>query len=94
MVTGWHLEEQILSYASGRYVCIQWNLRTRDTLGLIVSSLVERLSLSMVLQQLSFVERSSLSQRVPYRRFHCMYVYIVIVCGVVCFLGCDGKGCG
>ena len=25
---------------------IQWNLRTRDTLGLIVLSLVERLSLS------------------------------------------------
>ena len=28
------------------YVCIQGNLRTRDTLGLIVLSLVERLSLS------------------------------------------------
>ena len=35
---------------------IQWNLRTRDTLGLIFLSLVERLSLS---------------QRVPYRRFNC-----------------------
>ena len=35
---------------------IQWNLRTRDTLGLIVLSLVESLSLS---------------QRVPYWRFHC-----------------------
>ena len=27
-------------------MCVQWNLRTRDTLGLIVLSLVERLSLS------------------------------------------------
>ena len=26
----------------------------------------------MVPQQVSFVERSSLSQRVPYRRFHCI----------------------
>ena len=26
----------------------------------------------MVLQQVSFVERPSLSQRVPYRRFHCI----------------------
>ena len=36
---------------------LQWNLQTRDTLRLIV---------------LSFVERLSLSQRVPYRRFHCI----------------------
>ena len=28
----------------------------------------------MVPQQVSFVERSSLSQRVPYRRFHCTVV--------------------
>ena len=60
---------------------LQWNLRTRDTLGLIVLSLVERLSLSRryvytlkiistVLQQVPFVERLSLSQRVPYQRFH------------------------
>ena len=52
------------------------------TLGLIVLSLVERLSLlrgktiheniGMVLQQVSFVERLSLSQRVPYQRFHCI----------------------
>ena len=27
-------------------IALQWNLRTRDTLGLIVLSLVERLSLS------------------------------------------------
>ena len=27
----------------------------------------------MVPQQVSFVERSSLSQRVPYQRFHCIY---------------------
>ena len=40
---------------------IQWNLRTRDTLGLIV---------------LSLVERPSLSQRVPYRRFHCIQCII------------------
>ena len=31
---------------SSRTRYIQWNLRTRDTLGLIVLSLVERLSLS------------------------------------------------
>ena len=37
-------------------VTVQWNLRTRDTLGLIV---------------LSLVERPPLSQKVPYRRFHC-----------------------
>ena len=36
---------------------IQWNLRKWDTLGLIV---------------LSLVESSSLSQRVPYRRFNCI----------------------
>ena len=30
------------------------------------------LSNSIVLQQVSFVERSSLSQRVPYQRFHCV----------------------
>ena len=51
----------------GQVLEILWNLRTRDTLGLIVLSLVERLSL-MVPQQ--FVERSSLSQRVPYQKFH------------------------
>ena len=28
----------------------------------------------MVPQQVSFVERSSLSQRVPYRRFHCIHL--------------------
>ena len=27
----------------------------------------------MVPQQVSFVERSSLSQRVPYQRFHCIH---------------------
>ena len=33
-------------------------------------------SISMGSKQVSFVERSSLSQRVPYRRFHCMYIYL------------------
>ena len=37
---------------------LQRNFRTRDTLEPMV---------------LSFVERSSLSQRVPYRRFHCNF---------------------
>ena len=33
--------------------------------------------ISMVLQQVSFVERSSLSLRVPNRRFHCiLYVFV------------------
>ena len=32
----------------------------------------------MVPQQVSFVERSFLSQRVPYRRFHCICLYIYI----------------
>ena len=41
---------------------LQWNLRTKDTLGLIVLSIVERLSLS---------------RRVPYRRFHCLRYSIV-----------------
>ena len=31
----------------------------------------------MVLQQVSFVERLSLSQRVPYRRFHCIAICIM-----------------
>ena len=31
------------------------------------------MSISMVPQQVSFVERSSLSQRVPYRRSHCFF---------------------
>ena len=30
--------------------------------------------ISMVPQQVSFVERLSLSQRVPYRRFHCIAI--------------------
>ena len=52
--------------------------------GLIVLSLVEKLShqsISMVQQQVSFVERSSLSQRVPYRRFHCTSLLVHTVCG-------------
>ena len=36
---------------------VQWNLRTRDTFGVIV---------------LSFVERLSLSRRVFYQSFHCI----------------------
>ena len=35
--------ESVLRYLPA-YVQIQWNFRTRDTLGLIVLSLVERLS--------------------------------------------------
>ena len=37
----------------------------------------------MVPQQVSFVERLSLSQRVPYRRFHCTH-YILSVLYVFC----------
>ena len=47
--------------------------RIRDTLGLIVLSLVERLSLSRRQRSAATSGRSSLSQRVPYRRFHCIY---------------------
>ena len=36
----------------------------------------------MVPQQVSFVERSSLSQGVPYRRFHCNYVVLKTVLSV------------
>ena len=62
---------------------LQWNLQKRDTLGQMSLSLVGMLSLSrrsnitlfksiiMRLKQVSFVERSSLSQRVPYWRFDC-----------------------
>ena len=32
----------------------------------------------MVLQQVSLVERLSLSQRVPYRRFHCIHVFCIV----------------
>ena len=62
---------------------IQWNLRTRDTIGPKIWSLVERLSLSrrfihsvisMELKQMSFLERLSLSRRVPYQRFHCWLI--------------------
>ena len=73
----------LLCYCSSKRIGTQWNLRTRDTLGLTVLFLEERLSLSlggkiihqsisMVPKQVSFVERSSPSQRVPYRRFHCI----------------------
>ena len=56
--------------AKMKYSCVktgingykQWNLRTRDTLGLIVLPLVERLSIS---------------QRVPYRRFHCICTLVL-----------------
>ena len=41
----------------------------------------------MVPQQVSFVERSSLSQRVPYRRFHCiLYVSLTDVGKYTVFL--------
>ena len=48
---------------------VQWNVRTRDTLGATILSLVERsflylggkITISMVPQQVSFIERSSLS---------------------------------
>ena len=60
---------------------MQWNLRTRDTMGPKILSLVERSSLSrrwnkrrMGLKQVPFVERSSLSWMVPYQRFHCILV--------------------
>ena len=55
----------------------------RDTMGTMIFSLVERSSLSrrsnnykksisMGLKQVSFVERSFLSQTVLYQRFHCI----------------------
>ena len=43
---------------------LQWNLRTKDTMGPAILSLVERSSLSQRSNnRVSFVERSSLSQR-------------------------------
>ena len=40
----------------------------------------------MVSQQVSFVERASLSQRVPYQRFHCIWE------GCACVVGGEGEG--
>ena len=40
------LRLKVYHNASGCCLVLQWNLRTRDTLGLIVLSLIERLSLS------------------------------------------------
>ena len=37
----------------------------------------------MVPQQVSLVERSSLSQRVPYRRFHCIYLLLQVYIGEI-----------
>ena len=63
---------------------LQWNLRTRDTGGgggggnnsvpcrEVVPISEVRKNNSMGSKQVSFVERSSLSQRVSYRRFHCI----------------------
>ena len=40
------LDRSLKLHVAAMSVGLQWNLRTRDTLGLIVLSLVERLSLS------------------------------------------------
>ena len=49
----------------------------------------------MVLQQVSFVERSSLSQRVPYRRFHCTHMHrqcYIVEMLLVGFVSVEGFG--
>ena len=66
---------------SGIIIYNKVNLRTRCNMGPTILSLIERSSLSWRSQlgqkQVFFLERS-LSQRFPYREFHCM----ILSCGI------------
>ena len=74
-ITPWLLTLVVLVCAHVKYVYIQWNLRARNTLGLIVLSLVERLSLYLGgnTKVLAWCRnKCPCREVVSYQRFHCI----------------------